>query len=380
GFKELSEHFISQGMHIDYPLQSRSRGGKEVDTDKPFVPIRLLIPHKTCGAIIGQKSETLINTRINCAARRVYVYRERIADSRERIVEIVGTPRSISRVMKVLGSQIGRTLSSDQRESDPYVPERDGLRKFLSKQGVPRARISLEAIKSPSDKGTAGKPSDAKQDRKRRSRSRSASPSRSPSSERSKSRSRNRDGESRKRSGRQRKRQTRSASPSRSVSPPKSRRRRDSQRKSQGKARSGKSSSGRHNDRNRGTSLSSSLSRSRSRSRSRSKSPGMASDQSRSRSRSRSKGGGRKRDRGSRRGSKRGSASHKDEDADMYDSNQDNSGLVASDDEVSEAHVGQHDDAQASQNLENPENNAHMFYYDNAGGSAEQTSFQGGSW
>ncbi|KAJ1796869.1 RNA binding protein, heterogenous nuclear RNP-K like protein [Coemansia sp. RSA 2399] len=378
GFKELSEHFISQGMHIDYPLQSRSRGGKEVDTDKPFVPIRLLIPHKTCGAIIGQKSETLINTRINCAARRVYVYRERIADSRERIVEIVGTPRSISRVMKVLGGQIGRTLSSDQRESDPYVPERDGLRKFLSKQGVPRARVSLEAIKPPSDKGTAGNPSDAKKDsagRKRRSRSRSASPSRSPSSERSRSRSRNRDGENRNRSDRQRKRQTRSMSPSRSVSPPKSRRRRrDSQRKSQDKARSGKSSTGRHNDRKRGASMSSSLSRSRSRSRS----PDIASDQSRSRSRS--KGGGKTRDSGSRRGSKRGSASHKDEDADMYDSNGDNSGLIASDDEASEAHVGQHGDAQPSQNLEDPKDSTPMFYHNNTGGSAEPTSFQGGSW
>ncbi|KAJ2646919.1 RNA binding protein, heterogenous nuclear RNP-K like protein, partial [Coemansia sp. RSA 1285] len=218
-FKELSEHFISQGMHIDYPLQSRSHDSKEVDTDKPFVPIRLLIPHKTCGAIIGQKSETLINTRISCAARRVYVYRERISNSRERIVEIVGTPHAVSRVMKVLGGQIGRTLSSDQRESDPYVPERDGLRKFLSKQGVPRARVGLESLKPSPEKSAAGTTSDSKKNsasKKRRNRSRSASLSRSPSSDRSRSRSRSRDEEHRHRSSRHRKKLPRSVSTSRS--------------------------------------------------------------------------------------------------------------------------------------------------------------------
>ncbi|KAJ2318067.1 hypothetical protein IWW52_002768, partial [Coemansia sp. RSA 2704] len=134
-------------------MHTRGRGTKEVDVSQPFVPIRLLMPHKTCGAIIGQKSETLINTRVDCAARRVYVYRERIADSRERVVEVVGTPKSIARVMEVLGEQVARTLTNDQMESDLYIPERDGLRKFLGKQGVPRSRVSLESIKSPgSDK------------------------------------------------------------------------------------------------------------------------------------------------------------------------------------------------------------------------------------
>ncbi|KAJ2502816.1 RNA binding protein, heterogenous nuclear RNP-K like protein [Coemansia sp. RSA 1972] len=147
-FCELAEHFISQGMYVDYPPQTRGRGSKEVDVSRPFIPFRLLMPHKTCGAIIGQKSETLINTRINCAARRVYVYRERIADSRERVVEVVGTPKSIARVMEVLGEQVARTLTNDQAESDLYIPERDGLRKFLSKQGVPRSRVSLESLKS----------------------------------------------------------------------------------------------------------------------------------------------------------------------------------------------------------------------------------------
>ncbi|KAJ2123875.1 hypothetical protein GGH17_005217 [Coemansia sp. RSA 788] len=142
-------------MYVDYPPQTRGRGSKEVDVSRPFIPIRLLMPHKTCGAIIGQKSETLINTRINCAARRVYVYRERIADSRERVVEVVGTPKSIARVMEVLGEQVARTLTNDQAESDLYIPERDGLRKFLSKQGVPRSRVSLESLKSSnSDKST----------------------------------------------------------------------------------------------------------------------------------------------------------------------------------------------------------------------------------
>ncbi|KAJ1666939.1 RNA binding protein, heterogenous nuclear RNP-K like protein [Coemansia sp. RSA 1813] len=378
-FKELSEHFISQGMHIDYPLQSRSRGGKEVDTDKPFVPIRLLIPHKTCGAIIGQKSETLINTRINCAARRVYVYRDRIADSRERIVEVVGTPRSIARVMRILGSQIGRTLSSDQRESDPYVPERDGLRNFLSKQGVPRSRVSLESVKSPSEKDAAGNPSDAKKSsasKKKRSRSQSISPSRSPSSERSRSCSRSRDEKHRSRSGRQRKRQTRSvsASQSRSPSKSKSRRQRGDRRRSQNMERPGKSGTDRHSNRKRSDSVSSSPNRGR------------------SRSRSRSKGDRGNNGSGSRRDSKRGNtAAHRDvaqdEDADMYDSNEDDGDLIASDahysedeDEALEVAADYQGNALESQDLEeDQENNAPISYHDNAG-SAEHGSFQGGSW
>ncbi|KAJ2771641.1 RNA binding protein, heterogenous nuclear RNP-K like protein [Coemansia nantahalensis] len=156
-FCELAEHFISQGMHVEYPPQLRGRGNEEVDTSKPFVPIRLLIPHKSCGAIIGQKSETLISTRVDCAARRVYVYRERIAESRERVVEIVGTPQSIYRVMVVLGGQVARTLTNDQQESEPYAPERDGLRNFLCKQGVPRTRIGLESLNQPGS-GSAAPP------------------------------------------------------------------------------------------------------------------------------------------------------------------------------------------------------------------------------
>ncbi|KAJ2697862.1 RNA binding protein, heterogenous nuclear RNP-K like protein, partial [Coemansia spiralis] len=159
-FCELAEHFISQGMHVDYPPQMRGRGNEEVDTSKPFVPIRLLIPHKSCGAIIGQKSETLISTRVDCAARRVYVYRERIAESRERVVEIVGTPQSIYRVMMVLGGQVARTLANDQIESEPYAPERDGLRNFLCKQGVPRTRIGLESLTSPGSGAALGATAD----------------------------------------------------------------------------------------------------------------------------------------------------------------------------------------------------------------------------
>ncbi|KAJ2477442.1 RNA binding protein, heterogenous nuclear RNP-K like protein [Coemansia sp. RSA 2131] len=274
-FCELAEHFISQGMYVDYPPQTRGRGSKEVDVSRPFIPIRLLMPHKTCGAIIGQKSETLINTRINCAARRVYVYRERIADSRERVVEVVGTPKSIARVMEVLGEQVARTLTNDQAESDLYIPERDGLRKFLSKQGVPRSRVSLESLKSSnSDKSTkdtteaTGSSSRKNSERKRsRSRSRSVSRSQSPANDRSNSRSRSRDQGRHRRSSRRHRRHSHSRSQSRSES--RSRRKRHSSKQD----RDGRHSSrhtGRHRrSRSRDSESSRSASESRSPSRSR---------------------------------------------------------------------------------------------------------------
>ncbi|KAJ2872319.1 hypothetical protein GGH93_004121 [Coemansia aciculifera] len=245
-FKELAEHFISQGMHVEYPPQTRGRGNEDVDVAKPFVPMRLLIPHKTCGAIIGQKSETLINTRISCGARRVYVYRERIANSRERVVEIVGTPVSIAKVMLVLGEQVARTLTSDQQESDPYSPERDGLRQFLSKQGVPRTRVNLEPIKPP---GTAGDKDEEKAESRKsgsagasssKRRSADRSMSRSPSSEqsRSRSRSRSRDQERGRRSKHRSSRRARSRS--RSVSPLRRSSRRSSKKKDSTKPQSSK--------------------------------------------------------------------------------------------------------------------------------------------
>ncbi|KAJ2852608.1 RNA binding protein, heterogenous nuclear RNP-K like protein [Coemansia brasiliensis] len=262
-FSELAEHFISQGMHIDYPPQTRGRGTKEVDVSRPFIPIRLLMPHKTCGAIIGQKSETLINTRVNCAARRVYVYRERIADSRERVVEVVGTPNSIAKVMEVLGEQVARTLSNDQMESDLYIPERDGLRKFLSKQGVPRSRVSLESLKSASaDKASKSSSESLASPRKNSDRKRSRSVSRSLGSDRSRSRSRDRHRRSSRRHRRRSPSASRSRSRSRSAS--RSRRRRHSKRRSREK----RHSSRRHRSRDSESSRSSSESRSRSRSRS----------------------------------------------------------------------------------------------------------------
>ncbi|KAJ1934622.1 hypothetical protein EC988_008751, partial [Linderina pennispora] len=80
----------------------------------------------------------------------------------------------------VIGNQVRRTLTSDQQESQPYKPERDGLRKFLAKQGVPRNRVSLEPIKT-----------DERSSRRRRSRS-SRSPSSSASSRSSSNDSRSR--------------------------------------------------------------------------------------------------------------------------------------------------------------------------------------------
>ncbi|KAJ2888275.1 hypothetical protein FB639_000747 [Coemansia asiatica] len=323
-------------MHVDYPQQTRGRGTKEVDTGKPFIPIRLLMPHKTCGAIIGQKSETLINTRVNCAARRVYVYRERISESRERVVEVVGTPGSIARVMEVLGGQVSRTLNGDQQESELYTPERDGLRKFLSKQGVPRSRVSLEPIKGGEKNGSAG--GSRKGASRKRSRSRSVSSSdESDASGRSQSRGRGRHARSSRRSRRSR---SRSYSRSRSRSPgAKSHRSSRRSRRSRHRGHEKKSSRGHRNRSRSRSSGRSSASDSRSRSRSRSSSYSRSRSHSRSRSRSRSKsrrktGSGNRRAadshrrrRSSRAKDRRQSTGDKDDlvheasDAEMYDAN-----------------------------------------------------------
>ncbi|KAJ1917447.1 RNA binding protein, heterogenous nuclear RNP-K like protein [Mycoemilia scoparia] len=176
-YQALADHFISQNVHIDFPLPVHSSNPREnVDTSEPFVAIRLLLPHKTCGAIIGRNSETLIETRIKCRARRLYVYRDRIPSTRERVVEIIGTPISIKKIFLELGKQVERTLADDQADSTLYRPARDGIRKFLRSQDVQESKVTLEPLnRGSTSSGTRNNAKAGSSDRGHRRRSRRGS-------------------------------------------------------------------------------------------------------------------------------------------------------------------------------------------------------------
>ena len=206
----LANHFISQSVHIDYPLPAHPSHPREnVDTEQPFVAIRILLPHKTCGAVIGRNSETLIETRIKCRARRLYVYRDRIPDTRERVVEIIGTPSSVRQTLLELGSQVERALKDDQADSLLYRPRRNGIRNFLRSQDVQESKITLEPINRSSTKDAKSPLSE----RRRRRRSRRGEEDGGRGNEKS-ARSRTR---SRSRSPKRRRAQSRSRSPSLSI-------------------------------------------------------------------------------------------------------------------------------------------------------------------
>ncbi|PVU95098.1 hypothetical protein BB561_002053 [Smittium simulii] len=143
-YGELAKHFLSQQAYIDYNLPfSPSSSQSDIDSAEPFFAIRFLIPHRTCGAIIGYNSDTLHSIKQKGKAYRLKVYQEFFCSSRERIIEVIGTPKSVREVTLFIAKQVEKVLSRDQRYSNLYSPRRNGLRHFLLDQGTPERCINL---------------------------------------------------------------------------------------------------------------------------------------------------------------------------------------------------------------------------------------------
>ncbi|PWA02436.1 hypothetical protein BB558_001413 [Smittium angustum] len=143
-FCELSRHFISQNAYTNIPEFSKSsKNNKDIDSSEPFIAIRFLLPHRTCGSVIGHNNDILNSIRAKSRAYRLKVYHKFFFDSRERIVEVVGTPNSVRKVTLSICRQVEEFLSGDQHSSLLYKPRKNGLNEFLIDQGASEHSIGL---------------------------------------------------------------------------------------------------------------------------------------------------------------------------------------------------------------------------------------------
>ncbi|PWA02303.1 hypothetical protein BB558_001561 [Smittium angustum] len=145
-FCELSRHFISQNAYTNIPEFSKSsKNNKDIDSSEPFIAIRFLLPHRTCGSVIGHNNDILNSIRAKSRAYRLKVYHKFFFDSRERIVEVVGTPNSVRKVTLSICRQVEEFLSGDQHSSLLYKPHPVVLRTAEPLKSECKNGIDLEA-------------------------------------------------------------------------------------------------------------------------------------------------------------------------------------------------------------------------------------------
>ncbi|PVV01990.1 hypothetical protein BB560_003570 [Smittium megazygosporum] len=133
-YGELADHFLSQSSSASR-RSSRSPEPSESNSEsnEKKVTVRFLIPHKACGAIIGYNNTILNKIRKEVKNCKFKVYQNFFHKSRERIVEVVGTPESIQKITLIIGKQVEENLDRDQKESELYSPSRNALKMFLEK-------------------------------------------------------------------------------------------------------------------------------------------------------------------------------------------------------------------------------------------------------
>ncbi|OMH85281.1 hypothetical protein AX774_g1159 [Zancudomyces culisetae] len=81
--------------------------------------------------------------RAKSRSRYINVYHKFFHDSRERVVEIIGTPASLRKAVLQICRRIEGFLTQDQRDTPLYSPKRNGLREFLLNQGASERSINL---------------------------------------------------------------------------------------------------------------------------------------------------------------------------------------------------------------------------------------------
>ncbi|OLY79866.1 Poly(rC)-binding protein 3 [Smittium mucronatum] len=147
---ELANHFISQNMYTDIPVPPlRHDMKKNIDTSSPPVALRFIVHNQTCGAVIGHNSDTLHSIRRESRVTKLRVYPGFLSGTRERVIEVIGTPRSIKEAVY----QIGLSVLKAHGDSEiTYEPIKDGIANFLLDQGAPECSINLITSRFPDRK------------------------------------------------------------------------------------------------------------------------------------------------------------------------------------------------------------------------------------
>ncbi|KAJ1921597.1 PAB1 binding protein [Mycoemilia scoparia] len=103
-------------------LQAKERAqnsDSNADT-RPRVSLRVLVPHRCVGSIMGRGGNYISSVRSK-AGVDIHTSESPLAQSSERIVEIVGTPRDIENALNMIGEPLLKDIEV-YNEADHYVP------------------------------------------------------------------------------------------------------------------------------------------------------------------------------------------------------------------------------------------------------------------
>ncbi|OMJ20405.1 hypothetical protein AYI70_g4138 [Smittium culicis] len=142
----LANHFISEKVFTEISIsQLTSEDKNSIDTSSPLIALRFIVHNKTCGAVIGHNSDNLHQIKIKSRVAKLRVYPGFLSGTRERVIEVIGTPKSIREAV----FQIGLAVEKGNYDlSIGYSPVKDGIGNFLFDQGAPESSINFVSGKN----------------------------------------------------------------------------------------------------------------------------------------------------------------------------------------------------------------------------------------
>ncbi|OMJ08264.1 Poly(rC)-binding protein 3, partial [Smittium culicis] len=142
----LANHFISEKVFTEISISQLSSEDKNsIDTSSPLIALRFIVHNKTCGAVIGHNSDNLYQIKKKSRVAKLRVYPDFLSGTRERVIEVIGTPKSIREAV----FQIGLAVEKGNYDlSIAYSPVKDGIGDFLFDQGAPESSINFVSGKN----------------------------------------------------------------------------------------------------------------------------------------------------------------------------------------------------------------------------------------
>ncbi|KAJ2138223.1 RNA binding protein, heterogenous nuclear RNP-K like protein [Coemansia sp. RSA 353] len=104
----------------DEPVEDKSKTSSDKPQSSARITLRMLVPHKCVGSIMGHGGKTINKIR-DTASVSIHTSESTLPCSSERIVELVGTPTSIQKAIRLIAEALTKDIGS-YNSADYYVP------------------------------------------------------------------------------------------------------------------------------------------------------------------------------------------------------------------------------------------------------------------
>ncbi|KAJ2846320.1 RNA binding protein, heterogenous nuclear RNP-K like protein, partial [Coemansia erecta] len=102
------------------PVDKKAKESAQKESAAKRVTLRMLVPHKCVGSIMGHGGKTINNIR-DAASVNIHTSESTLPLSSERIVEIVGAPESIEKAIRLVAEALTKDIAS-YTSAEHYVP------------------------------------------------------------------------------------------------------------------------------------------------------------------------------------------------------------------------------------------------------------------